>query len=139
MPAQIVWEGKVVNNPRPCWVKAPSTLKDQDYLELYKALYPHAPEPLFWIHLNVDHPFHLTGVLYFPAITPQFEANHHPIQLYAKQVFITQEVQEIVPEFLRQLHGVIDSPDIPLNVSRSALQADQQVKKNQHLYHQKSS
>ncbi len=129
LPVPIEFDGKVVNNPHPLWTKAPSELKDEDYLAFYKELYPFAPEPLFWIHLNVDYPFNLTGVLYFPKVTNNFEQHQNKIQLYAKQVFITNEVKDVVPEFLMLLHGVIDSPDIPLNVSRSALQADSSVKK----------
>ncbi len=129
LPVAIDFDGKVVNNPHPLWTKAPSTLEDKDYLDFYKELYPFSPDPLFWIHLNVDYPFNLTGVLYFPKITNNFEQHQNKIQLYAKQVFITNEVQDVVPEFLMLLHGVLDSPDIPLNVSRSSLQADSNVKK----------
>jgi molecular chaperone HtpG len=129
LPVAIEFDGKVVNNTQPIWTKSPQELQDKDYLDFYQELYPHSAAPLFWIHLNVDYPFNLTGVLYFPATTHKLE--HHPnkIQLYAKQVFITDEVKDIVPPFLMLLHGVIDSPDIPLNVSRSALQADSNVKK----------
>lgn len=129
LPVPIEFNGKVVNNTQPLWTKSPQALQDKDYLDFYQELYPHSAAPLFWIHLNVDYPFNLTGVLYFPATTHKLE--HHPnkIQLYAKQVFITEEVKDIVPSFLMLLHGVIDSPDIPLNVSRSALQADSHVKK----------
>ena len=129
LPVAIEFDGKVINNPHPVWTKAPNALKDEDYLAFYKELYPFASDPLFWIHLNVDYPFNLTGVLYFPRITNHFEQQQNKIQLYAKQVFITNEVKEVVPEFLMLLHGVLDSPDIPLNVSRSALQADRNVKK----------
>ena len=129
LPVPIEFDGKVINNPQPLWTKAPGDLKDEDYLAFYKELYPMAPDPLFWIHLNVDYPFNLTGVLYFPRVTHNFEQHQNKIQLYAKQVFITSEVKDVVPEFLMLLHGVIDSPDIPLNVSRSALQADSSVKK----------
>lgn len=128
LPVPIAFDDKVINNPHPLWTKAPSALKEEDYLAFYKELYPLAPAPLFWIHLNVDYPFNLTGILYFPKATHNFE-QQHKIQLYAKQVFITNEVKDIVPEFLMLLHGVIDSPDIPLNVSRSSLQADSSVKK----------
>lgn len=124
----------VINNPTPIWTKSPSELKDEDYLAFYKELYPFSEDPLFWIHLNVDYPFNLTGILYFPKIKNDFEVSKNKIQLYSKQVFITDEVKDIVPEFLMMLHGVIDSPDIPLNVSRSYLQADGNVKKiNSHI------
>ena len=124
----------VINNPSPIWTKSPSDLKDEDYLAFYKELYPFSEDPLFWIHLNVDYPFNLTGILYFPKIKNDFELNKNKIQLYSRQVFITEEVKDIVPEFLMLLHGVIDSPDIPLNVSRSYLQADANVKKiNSHI------
>ncbi len=124
----------IINNPEPIWTKKPSELKDEDYLEFYKELYPFSEDPLFWIHLNVDYPFHLTGILYFPKIKNEFEVNKNKIQLYSRQVFITDEVKDIVPEFLMLLHGVIDSPDIPLNVSRSFLQSDSNVKKiNAHI------
>lgn len=129
LPVPIQFQDKVVNNTEPIWTKSPNALKDEDYVQAYKQLYPYAPPPLFWIHLNVDYPFKLTGVLYFPALKEGFELHRDQIQLYSKQVFITDEVKEVVPEFLRLLHGVIDSPDIPLNVSRSALQADSNVKK----------
>jgi molecular chaperone HtpG len=124
----------VINNPNPIWTKQPSDLKDEDYLSFYKELYPFSEDPLFWIHLNVDYPFNLTGILYFPKIKNEFEINKNKIQLYSRQVFITDEVKDIVPEFLMLLHGVIDSPDIPLNVSRSFLQSDGNVKKiNSHI------
>ncbi|MHA7877531.1 MAG: molecular chaperone HtpG [Bacteroidota bacterium] len=129
LPTPIELDGKVTNNPHPIWSQSPSALADKDYLAFYKELYPFAEDPLFWIHLNVDYPFNLTGVLYFPKITNNFEQHQNKIQLYAKQVFITNEVKNVVPEFLMLLHGVLDSPDIPLNVSRSALQADSNVKK----------
>jgi molecular chaperone HtpG len=119
----------IINNTVPIWTKSPSELKDEDYLDFYRELYPFSDEPLFWIHLNVDHPFTLTGVLYFPKLKNDFEIQKNKIQLYSRQVFITDEVKDIVPEFLLLLHGVIDSPDIPLNVSRSFLQADSNVKK----------
>src|SRR5215216_4109795 len=119
----------IINDTNPIWTKAPSDLKDEDYLEFYKQLYPFSEEPLFWIHLNVDYPFNLTGVLYFPKLKNDFEMQRNKIKLFSRQVFITDEVKDIVPEFLMLLHGVIDSPDIPLNVSRSFLQADSNVKK----------
>ncbi|WP_220494892.1 molecular chaperone HtpG [Lacibacter sediminis] len=119
----------IINNTAPIWTKAPSDLKDEDYLDFYRELYPFSEEPLFWIHLNVDYPFNLTGVLYFPKLKNDFEVQKNKIKLFSRQVFITDEVKDIVPEFLLLLHGVIDSPDIPLNVSRSFLQADSNVKK----------
>ena len=119
----------IINNPNPIWNKNPNDLKDLDYLNFYKELYPFSEEPLFWIHLNVDYPFNLTGILFFPKIKNDFEVQKNKIQLYSKQVFITDEVKDVVPEFLMLLHGVIDSPDIPLNVSRSYLQSDGNVKK----------
>lgn len=119
----------IINNTNPIWTKAPAELIDQDYLDFYKELYPFSEEPLFWIHLNVDYPFNLTGVLYFPKVKNDFEITKNKIKLFSRQVFITDEVKDIVPEFLMLLHGVIDSPDIPLNVSRSFLQADSNVKK----------
>ncbi len=119
----------IINNTNPIWTKAPTELKDEDYLDFYRELYPYAEEPLFWIHLNVDYPFNLTGVLYFPKLKNDFEIQKNKIKLFSRQVFITDEVKDIVPEFLLLLHGVIDSPDIPLNVSRSFLQADSNVKK----------
>ena len=119
----------IINNTSPLWTKAPSELKDEDYLAFYKELYPFSEDPLFWIHLNVDYPFNLTGILYFPKVKNEMELQKNKIQLYSRQVFITDEVKDIVPEFLMLLHGVIDSPDIPLNVSRSFLQADSNVKK----------
>ena len=129
LPYEIEFDGKVINNTKPIWVKNPTDLKDEDYLAFYKELYPMSEDPLFWIHLNVDYPFNLTGVLYFPKIKNDIAVQKSKIQLFQKQVFITDEVKEIVPEFLTLLHGVIDSPDIPLNVSRSFLQADSNVKK----------
>jgi molecular chaperone HtpG len=119
----------IINDTIPIWTKQPSDLKDEDYLKFYQELYPFSEEPLFWIHLNVDYPFHLTGVLYFPKLKNDFEIQKNKIKLFSRQVFITDEVKDIVPEFLMLLHGVIDSPDIPLNVSRSFLQADSNVKK----------
>lgn len=129
LPVEIEFDGKVINNPTPIWTKQPAELKDEDYLAFYKELYPMSEDPLFWIHLNVDYPFNLTGVLYFPKIKNDFRNNREKIQLYSRQVFITDEIKDIVPDFLTLLHGVIDSPDIPLNVSRSYLQADGNVKK----------
>ncbi|WP_114748147.1 molecular chaperone HtpG [Pleomorphovibrio marinus] len=119
----------IINDTTPIWTKSPNDLKDEDYLKFYKELYPFSEDPLFWIHLNVDYPFNLTGVLYFPKIKNEFELQKNKIKLFSRQVFITDEVKDIVPEFLMLLHGVIDSPDIPLNVSRSFLQADSNVKK----------
>ena len=119
----------IINTVKPIWTKAPSELKDEDYLSFYKELYPFSEDPLFWIHLNVDYPFNLTGVLYFPKIKNDVEIQRNKIKLFSRQVFITDDVKDIVPEFLMLLHGVIDSPDIPLNVSRSFLQADGNVKK----------
>ncbi|QNL48494.1 molecular chaperone HtpG [Olivibacter sp. SDN3] len=119
----------IINNTNPAWTKAPSELKDEDYLAFYRELYPFSDEPLFWIHLNVDYPFNLTGILYFPKIKNDFDLQRNKIKLFSRQVFITDEVKDIVPEFLMLLHGVIDSPDIPLNVSRSFLQADSNVKR----------
>lgn len=134
LPVEIEFEGTVINNPNPIWTKSPSELKDEDYLSFYKELYPFSGDPLFWIHLNVDYPFNLTGILYFPKIKGELEVNRNKIQLYSRQVFITDEVKDVVPEFLMLLQGVIDSPDIPLNVSRSFLQADGNVKKiNSHI------
>jgi molecular chaperone HtpG len=119
----------IINDTNPIWTKSPAELKDEDYLNFYKELYPFSEDPLFWIHLNVDYPFNLTGVLYFPKVKNDFEFQRNKIKLFSRQVFITDEVKDIVPEFLMLLHGVIDSPDIPLNVSRSFLQADSNVKK----------
>ena len=122
-------EDNIINNVEPLWTKTPSTLKDEDYKAFYRTLYPMHDEPLFWIHLNVDYPFNLTGILYFPRIKNSLELQKNKIQLYCNQVFVTDQVEGIVPEFLTLLHGVIDSPDIPLNVSRSYLQSDREVKK----------
>ena len=122
-------EDNIINNVEPLWTKTPSTLKDEDYKSFYRTLYPMQDEPLFWIHLNVDYPFHLTGILYFPRVKNSLELQKNRIQLYCNQVFVTDQVEGIVPEFLTLLHGVIDSPDIPLNVSRSYLQSDREVKK----------
>ena len=122
-------EDNLINNVEPLWTKAPSTLKDEDYTKFYRELYPMSDEPMFWIHLNVDYPFNLTGILYFPRIKSNIDLQRNKIQLYCNQVFVTDQVEGIVPEFLTLLHGVIDSPDIPLNVSRSYLQSDREVKK----------
>ncbi|MBR5060888.1 MAG: molecular chaperone HtpG [Prevotella sp.] len=122
-------EDNIINNVEPLWTKAPSTLKDEDYKSFYRTLYPMQDEPLFWIHLNVDFPFNLTGILYFPRIQSNIDLQKNKIQLFCNQVFVTDQVEGIVPEFLTLLHGVIDSPDIPLNVSRSYLQSDANVKK----------
>ena len=122
-------DDNIINSVEPLWTKAPSTLKDEDYKNFYRTLYPMQDEPLFWIHLNVDFPFHLTGILYFPRIHSNIDLQRNKIQLYCNQVFVTDQVEGIVPDFLTLLHGVIDSPDIPLNVSRSYLQSDANVKK----------
>ena len=122
-------EDNIINNVEPLWTKTPSTLKDEDYKSFYRTLYPMQDEPMFWIHLNVDYPFNLTGILYFPRIKSNIDLQRNKIQLYCNQVFVTDQVEGIVPEFLTLLHGVIDSPDIPLNVSRSYLQSDRDVKK----------
>jgi molecular chaperone HtpG len=125
---------RIINNPSPLWAKSPIELKDEDYIKFYKELYPFSEDPLFWIHLNVDYPFNLTGILYFPKVKNDFELHKNKIQLYSRQVFITDEVKDVVPDFLMLLHGVLDSPDIPLNVSRSYLQSDASVKKiSQHI------
>ena len=129
LPIEIEFGDKVINNPNPIWTKSPSDLTDEDYLKFYEELYPFQENPLFWIHLNVDYPFNLTGILYFPKVKNEMQLQREKISLYSRQVFITDEVKDIVPEFLMLLHGVIDSPDIPLNVSRSFLQADSNVKK----------
>lgn len=134
MPVDIEFDGKIINEAKPLWTKAPAELKDEDYVKFYHDLYPFAEDPLFWIHLNVDYPFNLTGILYFPKIKNDLSLHREKIQLYSRQVFITDEVKDVVPEFLMMLHGVIDSPDIPLNVSRSYLQSDGNVKKiNTHI------
>ena len=122
-------EDNIINSVEPLWTKTPSTLKDEDYKNFYRTLYPMQDEPLFWIHLNVDFPFHLTGILYFPRVHSNLDLQRNKIQLYCNQVFVTDQVEGIVPDFLTLLHGVIDSPDIPLNVSRSYLQSDANVKK----------
>jgi molecular chaperone HtpG len=129
LPIPIKFEDKQINNTSPAWTKKPVDLTPQNYQDFYKELYPFSEAPLFWIHLNVDYPFNLTGILYFPKIKQRFEIQKDKIQLYSNQVFVTDEVKDIVPEFLMLLHGVIDSPDIPLNVSRSYLQGDPNVKK----------
>ena len=134
LPVPIYFEDKQINNPTPAWTKKPSELTTEDYQNFYKELYPFGEPPLFWIHLNVDYPFNLTGILYFPKIKQSYEIQKDKIQLYSNQVFVTDEVKDIVPEFLMLLHGVIDSPDIPLNVSRSYLQGDPNVRKiNAHI------
>ncbi len=134
LPIEIEFDEKIVNQPNPIWTKSPADLKDEDYISFYKELYPMAEDPLFWIHLNVDYPFNLTGVLYFPKVKNDFDFQKNKIHLYSRQVFITDEVKDVVPDFLMLLHGVIDSPDIPLNVSRSFLQADGNVRKiNAHI------
>ena len=122
-------EDNIINSVEPLWTKTPSSLKDEDYKSFYRTLYPMSDEPMFWIHLNVDYPFNLTGILYFPRIKSNIDLQRNKIQLYCNQVFVTDQVEGIVPEFLTLLHGVIDSPDIPLNVSRSYLQSDREVKK----------
>jgi molecular chaperone HtpG len=130
LPIEIEFEGEVINQTQPIWTKQPAELTDEDYKKFYHELYPMSmDEPLFWIHLNVDYPFNLTGILYFPKVKDELQFQRNKIQLYSRQVFITDEVKDVVPEFLMLLHGVIDSPDIPLNVSRSFLQADAAVKK----------
>jgi len=130
LPVPIELEGQLINDTTPIWTKQPSELTDEDYLKFYQELYPMSMDaPLFWIHLNVDYPFNLTGILYFPKVKDELQFSRNKIQLYSRQVFITDEVKDVVPEFLMLLHGVIDSPDIPLNVSRSFLQADAAVRK----------
>ena len=126
---QKIKKPKIINNPSPAWTKKPADLSEEDYKNFYNELYPYTEAPMFYIHLNVDYPFNLTGILYFPKIKRSYEIQKNKIQLYSNQVFVTDEVKEIVPEWLTLLHGVIDSPDIPLNVSRSYLQSDQNVKK----------
>lgn len=134
LPVPVTFEGTQINNTSPAWTKKPSELTTEDYQNFYKELYPYAEAPLFWIHLNVDYPFNLTGILYFPKINKSYEMQKDKINLYSNQVYVTDEVKDIVPEFLMLLHGVIDSPDIPLNVSRSYLQGDPNVKKiNAHI------
>jgi molecular chaperone HtpG len=130
LPVPIEFEGELINDTTPIWAKQPADLTDEDYKKFYQELYPMSmDEPLFWIHLNVDYPFNLTGILYFPKVKDELQFQRNKIQLYSRQVFITDEVKDVVPEFLMLLHGVIDSPDIPLNVSRSFLQADANVRK----------
>ncbi|WP_019946508.1 molecular chaperone HtpG [Hymenobacter aerophilus] len=134
LPIPIEFEGEVINQTQPIWTKQPADLTDEDYLKFYQELYPFSEPPLFWIHLNVDYPFNLTGILYFPKVKDELQFQRNKIQLYSRQVFITDEVKDVVPEFLMLLHGVLDSPDIPLNVSRSFLQADGAVRKiNQYI------
>lgn len=134
LPVPVFFEEKQINNTTPAWTKKPSELTNEDYQNFYKEIYPYNEAPLFWIHLNVDYPFNLTGILYFPKIKQTYEIQKDKIQLYSNQVFVTDEVKDIVPEFLMLLQGVIDSPDIPLNVSRSYLQGDPNVKKiNNHI------
>ena len=129
MPVPVEFDKKVINSVEPIWTKAPSELKDEDYIKFYHELYPMEEDPMFYIHLNVDYPFTLTGVLYFPKIKERMSIDKNKIQLYCNQMFVTDHVDNIVPDFLTLLHGVIDSPDIPLNVSRSYLQSDANVKK----------
>ncbi len=129
LPIPVASEDNIINNANPLWTLKPSELKDEDYKKFYRDLYPMSDEPLFWIHLNVDYPFHLTGILYFPKVKSNIELNKNKIQLYCNQVYVTDSVEGIVPDFLTLLHGVLDSPDIPLNVSRSYLQSDSNVKK----------
>ncbi len=129
LPVEIEFDGSTINNTQPIWTRTPKDLTEKDYTDFYRELYPGVDEPLFWIHLNVDYPFNLTGILYFPKHKNDIYMQRHKIQLYSRQVFITDEVKEVVPEFLTLMHGVIDSPDIPLNVSRSYLQSDSNVKK----------
>ena len=134
LPVPVFFDGKQINNTTPAWTRKPSELTAEDYQNFYKELYAYNEPPLFWIHLNVDYPFNLTGILYFPKIKQSYEIQKDKIQLYSNQVFVTDEVKDIVPEFLMLLHGVIDSPDIPLNVSRSYLQGDPNVRKiNAHI------
>ncbi len=134
LPVPVFYEEEQINNTHPLWVRKPSELTAEDYQNFYKELYPFSEPPIFWIHLNVDYPFNLTGILYFPRIKQSYEMQKDKIQLYSNQVFVTDEVKDIVPEFLMLLHGVIDSPDIPLNVSRSYLQGDPNVRKiNSHI------
>ncbi len=127
--AKTITKDNIINNSEPAWKKLPANLTDEDYRNFYKELYPYSQPPMFWIHLNIDYPFNLTGVLFFPKLGNNFEVQKNKIQLYSNQVYVTDDVKDIVPEFLTLLHGVIDSPDIPLNVSRSYLQADHNVKK----------
>ena len=134
LPVPVKFESEQINNTQPAWIKTPSDLTDEDYRNFYREIYPTAEMPLFWIHLNVDYPFRLKGILYFPPIRPQMDTSKNKIQLYQQQVFVTEHVEDVVPEYLTLLHGVIDSQDIPLNVSRSYLQTDATVKKiSQHI------
>jgi molecular chaperone HtpG len=128
LPVEIKFNDEIINNPEPIWKKNPVDLTDEDYQDFYKELHPNGEPPLFWIHLNIDHPFNLTGILYFPELKNSLELQRNKIQLYCNQVYVTDDLREIVPEFLTLLHGVIDSPDIPLNVSRSYLQSDRNVR-----------
>jgi molecular chaperone HtpG len=129
LPVEIFFDGEKINNTHPIWKKSPSENTDEEYKAFYQELYPYSAEPLFHIHLNIDYPFNLTGILYFPMLKNTLEVQKNKIHLYCNQVYVTDEIKEIVPDFLQLLHGVIDSPDIPLNVSRSALQADRNVKR----------
>lgn len=129
LPVKILFDGKTINETEPLWTKHPTDLKPEEYENFYQKLYPHTDKPLFWIHINVDYPFNLTGILYFPKLKQNLEIQKNKIQLYSNQVFITDNVEEIVPEYLALMHGVLDSPDIPLNVSRSYLQTDANVRK----------
>ena len=129
LPVEIMFDDKLVNDPNPLWTRKPSELKEEDYMNFYRQLYPMQEDPLFYIHLNVDYPFNLTGILYFPKLKDRLDISRNKIQLYCNQVFVTDSIENIVPDFLTLLHGVIDSPDIPLNVSRSYLQSDANVKK----------
>lgn len=129
LPIEVEFEGEIINETKPTWIKSPAEVKDQEYKDFYQKLYPFQPEPLFWIHLNVDYPFRLTGILYFPKVQHEMDVKNGQIQLYSKQVYVSNNVNEIMPEFLTLLRGVLDSPDIPLNVSRSYLQNDRNVKK----------
>lgn len=134
MPVEIEFDGKIINNTQPLWTRKPTEITNEEYEQFYEELFPFQPKPLFWIHLNVDYPFTLTGILYFPKYRPEIDPGKSRIQLYSRQVFITDAVKEVVPDYLMLLEGVLDSPDIPLNVSRSFLQADQNVKKiNTHI------
>lgn len=129
LPVEISFKEEIINNPEPLWKKNPADLTDEDYKNFYNELHPNGPAPLFWIHLNIDYPFNLTGILYFPQLNNSLELQRNKIQLYCNQVYVTDDLREIVPEFLTLLHGVIDSPDIPLNVSRSYLQSDRNVRR----------
>ncbi|MCU0431100.1 MAG: molecular chaperone HtpG [Cytophagaceae bacterium] len=134
LPVSVSFDGETINETKPLWTRTPSELSDDDYLKFYRELHPMNPDPLFWIHLNVDYPFNLTGILYFPKLKQDIDPNRSKIHLYSRQVFITDEVKDVMPDFLMLMHGVLDSPDIPLNVSRSYLQSDSNVKKiNSHI------